>query len=146
MTRDTRKALQKQQAELIRALQGRIGVPAGLDESKIAVAVQSLLRKRGNEIKAAWPALAEYLGRRFRNLFSVFAASQTTPQSDAVIDGYLFAVWLSSRERLPAEVILAVRRYESQCSGKPRIWWQPDRRKVMIVWRWRGRAHSATLG
>jgi hypothetical protein len=47
---------------------------------------------------------------------------------------------------LPADVIVAVRRYESERSGKPRIWWQPDRQKVMIVWRWRGRAHSATLG
>jgi len=146
MTRDARKALQKQQAELIRTLQGRIDVPAGLDESKVAAAVQSLLRKRGNEIKAAWPTLADYLGKRFRNLYSIFAASQTTPQSDPVIDGYLFAVWLSSRERLPAEVIVAVRRFESQCSGKPRVWWQPDCRKVMIVWRWRGRAHSAILG
>lgn len=147
MTHEPTQDLQKQQANVIVTLRGRSEAPAEFDETQVAAAAQALLRKRGTEIKAVWPALDKYLGKRFFNLFSVFAKSpKTTPAADANVDGYLFTVWLSSRERLPADVIVAVRRYEAQKNGKPRMWWQPDRRKVMIVWRWRGQAHSATLG
>jgi hypothetical protein len=146
MPDDPSRTLRKQQADLGGALQGRVQIPPEFDKTKVAAAAQSLLRKRGGEIKLAWPELAKHLGKRFSNLFATFVATRNPPQPNPVIDGYEFTVWLSSRERLPAEVILAVRRYESQRTGRPRVWWQPDRRKVMIVWRWRGRARSATFG
>jgi len=146
MNDQPRQTLQKRQRELVRALQGKVEIPAGFDRSSVAAAAQELLLKRGKEVKSAWPVLGDYLGKRFSNLYAAFIGSYNPDKPDPLVDGYHFAVWLSSRERLPAEVILSVRRYESQRSGRPRIWWQPDRRKVMIVWRWRGRARSATLG
>ena len=146
MTEESRDQLQKQQAKLIHALQGRTQIPTGFDAKQVSAAAHALLRKRCSEVRAAWPALAAYLGDRFFNLFKSFVNENQSLQPDPVADGYLFTTWLSSRERLPADVIVAVRCYEVERNGWPQIWWQPDRRKVMIAWRWCGRARSIALG
>ena len=146
MTEHPREQLRRQQVELIEVLHGHAEPSAEFDEKQLSAAAQALQRKRGGEVKTAWPALASYLGKRFSNLFGVFVDAHPSLQPDATADGYLFTVWLSSRERLPASVIVAIRLHETRKTGRPHIWWQLDRRKVMIVWRWRGRAHHKTLG
>lgn len=146
MSHDAGEQRQKQQVELIHVLHGQAQAPVEFEEKQISAAAQALFRKRGSEVKTAWPALAGYLGRRFSNLFAVFVNAHPTLQPEPIADGYLFTIWLSSRERLPAKVIVAVRLHETGRTGWPHIWWQPDRQKVMIVWRWRRRAHSAALG
>jgi hypothetical protein len=146
MIEHAREQLRQQQMELIEVLHRQAGPPEGFDEKQVSAAVQALLRKRGGEVKTAWPALASYLGKRFPSLFVAFVDAHAALQPDAIADGYLFTVWLSSRERLPGSVIVAIRLHETQRTGRPHIWWQPDRRKVMMVWRWRGRAHYTTLG
>jgi hypothetical protein len=146
MTERPREQLRQQQVELIQVLQGHVEAPPEFNEKQISAAAQALFRKRSGEVKKTWPALAGYLGKRFSNLFAVFLAAHPSLQPDPIADGYLFTVWLSSRERLPSNVIVAVRLHEAERTGRPHIWWQPDRRKAMIVWRWRGRAHHATIG
>jgi hypothetical protein len=146
MTDEARQNLHTQQVKLIQMLQGQGEAAEGFDENKIAAASQALVRKRAGGVKTAWPELASHLGARFFNSFTLFVNAHPGLQPEPVADGYRFTLWLRSRERLPADVIAAVRRHEAERTGVPRIWWQPDRRKIMIAWRWRGRAHSATLG
>lgn len=93
---DPRSDLARQQADLLRALSGTAEAPPDFDRGRLAVAAESLARKRAGAVARAWPMLTAELGPDFAPTFRAFAAQHPLPPDGQPLrDGLEFA-----RERL----------------------------------------------
>ena len=125
---EARARLKAQQSALVNALMTGGAVPAGFEVSCLRTAALSLTRKRARAMAHAWPTLAQELGDRFHERFSVYAQANALPRDGGPrADGRAFVRWLQAKGELPEAVrvhALAVDlRYASTRHGLvPRKW------------------------
>jgi len=101
MSTDPRALLAARQRQFLGALVGEDAPPEGIDPIRLAVAAESLARKRARGVAKAWPDLARALGGRFFERFSAYAARQTLPsRGGALADGAAFAQFLARSDDL----------------------------------------------
>lgn len=109
--------LARRQGEVVAALTGTGGIPAGFDHHHLETARRALLRKRASELRFVWPILIASLGPRLHPAFAEFAAER--PTRGARADGHAFAQWLRRRGELP--LAAALERAEARLH-----WYFPD--------------------
>lgn len=99
---EERQRLAAQQAELMRALCGRDAAPPDFDAERVAVAADSLIRKRVRTVQQTWPRLTAALGERFAALFAPYAHTTSMPRlGGPLADGLRFADFLAEIGDLP---------------------------------------------
>jgi hypothetical protein len=141
---DARARLAQQQGELVQALTGRGGVPAGFEPEQVSVAARSLANKRRREVAHAWPALVRALGECFTDRFAAFAATVPLPaEGGPLADGRAFADTLEAGERTD-EVRLAVLGVDMH-QRRTAMGLVP-RRGVVLKWAWLWEARRLVIG
>ncbi|WP_405487042.1 hypothetical protein [Nocardia sp. NBC_00511] len=96
----TRRTLEEQQAELVRALVTGAEVPPGFDRADVTAAAHGLLHKRAEEVAHRFPRLVHAAGPEFRARYVEWAARR--PKSTTASDAAAFAHDLGLPEPLPA--------------------------------------------
>lgn len=100
---DRRAELARQQAALVRALTRNEALPAGFSSTQLAIAAESLARKRSRSISKSWPKLVRALGSQFDEHFLAYAADNPSRAEGNDEDASHFAHWLLSRGLLSHE-------------------------------------------
>lgn len=82
----SRGGLAARQAALVAALVATGKLPDGIDEARLAIVRQALLRKRAGEVATTWPLLAASMGPAWIPSFAQWAAGR--PPQGSLRDGW----------------------------------------------------------
>ena len=140
---DPRLELARRQAQLVGALGGG-DIPEGFDAKQLAIAAESLARKRTGMIRKMWPVLLQSLGDDFSALFADYAATFPPPE-EIGDDGLRFAQWLQQRDAFPVDARLELACHKVAVGFPIRLLLLRGDRRLMLVYRWRGTVRVRSL-
>jgi hypothetical protein len=138
-----RVELARRQAQLVGALSGG-DIPDGFDSKQLAIAAESLARKRAGILRKMWPMLFQSLGDDFTALFADYAATFPPPEQLRE-DGLGFARWLQQRKAFPADARLELACRQAAVGFPLRLLLLRGDRRLVLVYRLCGTVRARSL-
>jgi hypothetical protein len=94
-------SLAARQLALVSALVAGAAPPAGVDQERVHVQAQALLRKRARSVARHQPEVAASLGDGFWPAFAEYAARSAPPAGSSAADAQAFARYIRKTRRRP---------------------------------------------